>query len=224
LREEYERIKSAKADNDKKAAGGIKAFFSQGIYNEVEAAITRFEDELPPFSLDNPQCFLDLELESGERGRVVIELFKEKLPKTVENFMQFCIQGEGKLSYTGNVVHRVVEGRFMEAGDVQYKNGMGSVSIYGTKFPDEKLWLPLTQDGLLATVTEAPDSNNSQFMITLGPLPELTGKNTIFGRVVEGMEIVRVAEKVKTGAQDKPLVAIRIAESGQLGEEDKVKL
>lgn len=74
------------------------------------------------------------------------------------------------------------------------------MSIYGPKFADEKVWLPHTHSGLLSMANSGPDTNGSQFFITYKSTPWLNEKHTVFGRVIHGMDICRIAEKVKTGA------------------------
>ena len=88
----------------------------------------------------------------------------------------------------------------MQGGDITEQNGTGGRSIYGSKFPDEKVWLPHTHPGLLSMANSGPDTNGSQFFICLKSTPWLDEKHTVFGRVIHGMNICRAAEKVKTGA------------------------
>ena len=93
----------------------------------------------------------------------------------------------------------------MQGGDITNQNGTGGKSIYGIKFPDEKIWLPHSHPGLLSMANSGPDTNGSQFFITFKKTPHLNGKHTVFGRVISGIDICRKAETIKTGAQDKPL-------------------
>ena len=110
----------------------------------------------------------------------------------------------------------------MQGGDTTAQNGTGGLSIYGEKFPDEKLWLPHTHPGLLSMANSGPDSNGSQFFLTLKATPWLNKKHTVFGRVISGMDICRQAEDIKTGAQDKPLTVVKIAACGELLADDKL--
>jgi cyclophilin family peptidyl-prolyl cis-trans isomerase len=88
----------------------------------------------------------------------------------------------------------------MQGGDITMQNGTGGRSIYGPKFPDEKIWLPHTHPGLLSMANSGPDTNGSQFFITFKPTPWLNLKHTVFGRVISGMALCEKAEMVKTGA------------------------
>ena len=122
------------------------------------------------------------------------------------------------MSYEGNVFHRVIPGFMMQGGDITMQNGTGGRSIYGPKFPDEKIWLPHTHPGLLSMANSGPDTNGSQFFITFKPTPWLNLKHTVFGRVISGMSLCERAEQVKTGAQDKPLQTIKIVGCGEVSE------
>ena len=110
----------------------------------------------------------------------------------------------------------------MQGGDITNQNGTGGRSIYGGKFDDEGVWLPHTQGGLLSMANSGPNTNGSQFFITFKDTPHLDGRHTVFGRVVQGSEICEAAEKVKTGASDKPVSTVKIVDSGELTEDAKV--
>ena len=112
----------------------------------------------------------------------------------------------------------------MQGGDITNQNGTGGKSIYGVKFPDEKIWLPHSHPGLLSMANSGPDTNGSQFFITFKNTPHLNGKHTVFGRVISGIDICRQAETIKTGAQDKPLTQVKIVECGELKGDDKLTL
>ncbi len=126
-------------------------------------------------------------------------MFKNKVPKTAENFRAIAV-GSHNLSYKGNIFHRIIPKFMMQGGDITAQNGTGGMSIYGPKFPDEKLWLPHTHPGLLSMANSGPDTNGSQFFITYNPCEWLNQKHTVFGRVIHGMDICKRAENVKTGA------------------------
>jgi len=98
------------------------------------------------------------------------------------------------------------------------------MSIYGAKFPDERIWLPHTHSGLLSMANSGPDTNGSQFFITYKSVPWLNEKHTVFGRVISGMDICKIAESIKTGAQDKPLTSVRIVDCGELTQENKLSI
>ena len=147
---------------------------------------------------------MDIEIGEGEqskKGRVIFELFKNKTPKTAENFRCLCTGEKGAdLHFKNNIFHRIIDGFMMQGGDITMQNGTGGKSIYGMNFPDEKIWIPHTHGGLLSMANAGPDTNGSQFFITYRKTPHLNNKHTVFGRVISGIEICREAEKVKTGA------------------------
>jgi len=124
LREEFDNIKALKKKWLESQQKSIKNFFAQGLYNEKEAVVTRQEDHLPDFDEQNPQCYLDIEIgnegtDSHKKGRVVIELFKSKVPKTSENFRCLCTGEKGdSLSFKGNVFHRIIPDFMMQGGDI----------------------------------------------------------------------------------------------------------
>ena len=95
LRDEFEKIKEMRRKANETQSKAAKSFFSQGLYNEKEAAITKIEESLPQFDFNNPQVYFDIEIGETEKGRVVFELFKPKVPKTAENFRAICTGEKG---------------------------------------------------------------------------------------------------------------------------------
>lgn len=134
-------------------------------------------------------------------GTIEIELFADKTPKTVENFVGLANKG----FYDGIIFHRVIADFMLQGGDPT-GTGRGGSSLWGGKFEDEFV-SELRHDtpGILSMANAGPNTNGSQFFITLVPTPWLDGKHTIFGKVINGMNVVEDIGKVKTGPGDKPV-------------------
>ncbi|KAI8920995.1 peptidylprolyl isomerase [Powellomyces hirtus] len=133
-------------------------------------------------------------------GAITIELYWNHAPRTCENFYQLAKRG-----YYNNVkFHRIIPDFMIQGGDPT-GTGRGGTSIYGEKFPDEiHPELKHTGAGILSMANSGPNTNGSQFFITLAPTPWLDGKHTIFGRVSAGMTVVKRIGLVPTDAADRP--------------------
>lgn len=134
-------------------------------------------------------------------GTIEIELFADKTPKTVENFVGLANKGY----YNGVIFHRVID-KFMIQGGDPTGTGRGGESFWGGKFNDEIVpELKHDGEGILSMANAGPNTNGSQFFITLVATPWLDGKHTVFGKVIKGMDVVRAIGKVQTNQQDRPL-------------------
>ncbi len=139
-------------------------------------------------------------------GTIKIELFKDKAPKTVENFKGLAEKGY----YEGVIFHRVIDGFMIQGGDPT-GTGRGGESLWGGKFKDEFHPQALhNKPGILSMANAGPNTNGSQFFITLVPTPHLDGRHSVFGQVVEGMDVVRKIGKAQTNKFDRPLEDIVI--------------
>lgn len=143
-------------------------------------------------------------------GPIVAELYFEETPMTVASFVSLA-EGtsemvdstyKGKKYYDGLVFHRVIDGFVIQGGD---PTGTGSGGP-GYKYPDEFVD-SLTHDekGILSMANAGPGTNGSQFFITLGPVQQLDGRHTVFGKVVKGLDVVEAIGKVETGPRDRPV-------------------
>eukprot|EP00297_Palpitomonas_bilix_P000711 CAMPEP_0113899194 /NCGR_PEP_ID=MMETSP0780_2-20120614/19861_1 /TAXON_ID=652834 /ORGANISM="Palpitomonas bilix" /LENGTH=241 /DNA_ID=CAMNT_0000891265 /DNA_START=150 /DNA_END=875 /DNA_ORIENTATION=- /assembly_acc=CAM_ASM_000599 len=160
-------------------------------------------------------------------GRLVFELYSDKVPKTAENFKCLCSgeKGKGKdsgkpLHFKGSKIHRAVKGFMCQGGDFVRHDGSAGESIYGKKFNDEKPGLKIKHDvrGLLSMANSGKNSNSSQFFITFAAAPHLDGKHVVFGRMVEGEEALAKMEEVagEKGGKEVPSSDITIADCGVL--------
>ncbi|KAH7279431.1 hypothetical protein KP509_37G019600 [Ceratopteris richardii] len=139
-------------------------------------------------------------------GAVTLELYIKHAPKTCRNFLELSRRG-----YYNNVIfHRIIKDFMIQGGDPT-GTGRGGTSIYGSKFEDEiTRELKHTGAGVLSMANSGPNTNGSQFFITLAPTPWLDGKHTIFGRVSGGMEVVKRLGNVQTDKSDRPLQDVKI--------------
>jgi len=136
-------------------------------------------------------------------GTIKVELFANEAPITVQNFMK--LSGNG--FYDGLIFHRVIAG-FMIQGGCPIGDGTGGP---GYVIKDEFVAsLKHSTPGILSMANAGPNTGGSQFFITLAPTPWLDGKHTIFGKVTEGMEVLRSIGKVRTNNHDRPLEAVKI--------------
>ncbi|KAK9451454.1 cyclophilin-like domain-containing protein [Limtongia smithiae] len=161
-----------------------------------------------PYDFSNPIVFFDVNLGSQPIGRIKFQLFKDKLPKTAENFRQLCT-GEYKVNgvpqgYKGSRFHRIIKDFMIQGGDFLRNNGTGSMSIYGTTtFADEGFEFQ-HEPFSLSMANSGPNTNGCQFFISCAALPHLDKKHVVFGRVIEGQDVVRKIEHVPTDDSDKP--------------------
>lgn len=173
---------------------------------------------------------------------MIFELFADVVPKTSENFRQFCTGEHRKdgvpLGYKGANFHRVIKDFMIQGGDfvnVSYLSilicfdcytnvdgtsskgdGTGVNSIYTGSFPDENFILKHDSPGLLSMANSGKDTNGCQFFITCAKCNFLDNKHVVFGRVLDGLLIMRKIENVPTGPNNKPKLPVVISQCGQM--------
>ncbi|CAK8675617.1 peptidyl-prolyl cis-trans isomerase-like 1 [Clavelina lepadiformis] len=139
-------------------------------------------------------------------GTFEIELYWNHAPRTCANFTELCRRGY----YNKTKFHRIIENFMIQGGDPT-ATGRGGASIYGPQFDDEiHRDLKHTGAGILSMANSGPNTNGSQFFITLAPTQWLDGKHAIFGRISKGMGIVKMIGMVETSQQDRPTQDILI--------------
>ncbi|KAI9644391.1 Peptidyl-prolyl cis-trans isomerase-like 1 [Ciborinia camelliae] len=160
-------------------------------------------------------------------GTITLELYPQHAPKTCLNFRTLIQRGY----YDNLLIHRIIANFMIQSGDPT-GTGRGGTSIYGDKFEDEIIppgppgpsssststssstssLQPLkhTGAGILSMANSGPNTNGSQFFLTLAPTPWLDGKHTIFGRVTRGMGVLKRMGMVRTGEGDRPVEEVRI--------------
>lgn len=152
-----------------------------------------------------PRVYMDISLGGKAAGRIVVQLYADRVPLASENFRALCTgrtaDEDGReravpRTYARSAFHRIVPGMCLQGGDITAGNGTGGRSIYppnsakhGTdawgKFRDETPFMRHARRGLLSMANAGPNQNSSQFFVTLRKLPYLDGKHVVFGEVVE---------------------------------------
>lgn len=143
------------------------------------------------------RIYMDIKHKKQDIGRIVIALFGEDAPKTVRNFRHLCLKGIKGQSYVGSTFHRVMPRFMIQGGDVVTKDGMGSTSLYGKYFEDEASKVEHNRPGYVGMANRGPNTNGCQFYITTIVADWLNGKHTVFGKVIEGLDVVHKIESVR---------------------------
>ena len=139
-------------------------------------------------------------------GDFVVELYHQHAPATCKNFRELARTGY----YDKTIFHRVIRGFMVQGGDPT-GTGRGGSSIYGGKFRDEiTRELKHVGAGVLSMANSGPNTNASQFFVTLAPTPWLDGKHTVFGRIAAGMGTIKKFGMVQTDGNDRPVNKITV--------------
>jgi peptidyl-prolyl cis-trans isomerase-like 1 len=142
-------------------------------------------------------------------GTFEVELYWDHAPKTCRNFAELARRGY----YNDTQFHRIIPNFMIQGGDPT-ATGRGGASIYGKFFEDEiHPGLKHSGAGILSMANSGPNTNGSQFFITLAPTQWLDGKHAIFGRIQSGMQVIRRIGQVETDRQDCPVDDVKITQA-----------
>lgn len=203
----------------------------EGRYEELFSQLEKKYRVWPRPQGTGPTCFLDIDIDGTRCGRLLVQLFADKVPKAAENFRRLCAGNAGnsercwgkKRHYKGSPFHRVIPGFVAQGGDFFRGDGTGGESAFaGTadadangKFADESCMMAHDRRGLLSMANSGKNTNGSQFFITLSEVKHLNGKHIVFGTITSGLEVLDQIEKQPTSC-DRPTVPIVIADCGEV--------
>ncbi|KAH8302140.1 hypothetical protein KR044_003282 [Drosophila immigrans] len=177
---------------------------------------------LQPVKTTNPLVYMDISIGQESAGRMIIELRKDVVPKTAENFRALCTGERGigqmgqALHYKGTRFHTIKRVFAVQGGDLVNNDGTSGDSIYGPLFEDENFELTHNDEGVVSMANYGkPHTNNSQFFITAVGCENLNGTNVVVGRVLRGLGIVAEMEQNCTDDAH-PTLDIVISDCGEI--------
>ena len=221
---EYQKYKKEQKKANSRQGKSYSQMFSpdaptEAFYPEKESKITTTQQDLPKFNPSNPRIYMKIQSGFDPPSTIICELFRDKTPRTAENFRCLCTGEKSSayeiLHYRNRIFHKILKDFMIQGGDIERENGIGCKSIYGNTFEDENFLVPHRGAGILSMANTGKDTNASQFFITFRTAPWCDGKNVAFGRVIEGLDYILNLNMVDVFKDSGlPRYAIRIVECG----------
>jgi peptidyl-prolyl cis-trans isomerase-like 6 len=180
-------------------------------------------------SQDRCLVYMDISVEGEPYGRLVFELFTSVCPQTCENFKALCTGEKGTtqkdfaLCYKNSFIHRIVPNGWIQGGDILGGSGGCSLSSDGNLFPDECFAIQHDSAGTLGMVNQGPNTNGSQFYITLQPTPWMDKQYVAFGRLVEGSKTLAKLRSLET-QNERPVRDVIIRDCGIVQKLDVLRM
>ena len=210
-------------DSRKKIFEEKNKIFSRAIYRQLFHNNKNIKEKILVPSqtpnLNNPFVFLEIQIGEKNVGKIEIELFKDVVPITVENFRNLCIGTQDGLSYKNSCFNKLIKNFVLGGGELENISGENKC-IYGKYFDDENYIYGHCRRGLLTMDNDGKNKNNSKFFILLNHIPWFDGKHVVFGQIINGMEIIKQIEEIETDKDDKPLINISIINCGKISNND----
>ena len=198
-----------------------RAIFRQYLYYNKQL---KNRPLIPPIEPNpkNPIVFFDIKIGENEAKKIEIELFKDIVPITAENFLALCLGTHEGMTYKGTSLNKVIKSFVIGGGEFENYTGKEKC-VYGQYFDDENYIYGHCRRGLLTMDNDGKNTNNSKFLITLKYIPWFDGKHVVFGQIIKGLEVLKEIENLETDNDDKPFVKVIIENCGEIIRTEIVK-